>query len=188
VSEQLLIAYVAGAFGLGGALVGSLLTILNSTLEHRRREKSESTKASNEEYALLHGAFALTNFINARINEFEETRNVYSLARLNVAQSYMNALVGKTPSDNNRLMVTLVGLGLRLDAVLFVLGAIIGVGNDSEEFPLTELEASLDELCAELEQLELILSLELPISSIEELVEMGIVQELPSEIEKEKSE
>lgn len=186
-SDELFIAFVAGAFGLGGALLGSILTILNSILEHKRQEESQRRKASDEEYALLHGAFALTSFINARINDFELTENVYSLARLNVAQSYMNALVGKMPNDSSRLMVSLIGLGLRLDAVLFVLGAHIGSGTDFEPFPIEELRRSLAELESELEQVELLLTSELPISSIEELIELGVVQELPSIKEQEKA-
>ena len=177
---------MAGAFGVGGILLGSLLTILNSTLDHRRREKADKEKASAEEYALLHGAFALTNFINTRINEFESTKNVFSLMLLNVAQSYMSALVAKVPKDSSRLMVALVGLGLRLDAVLFLLGAHLGLGDDFEGFPYSELEASLAELDEELGLVEALLTTELPISSLDELVDLGVVQNPPSAEQEEK--
>lgn len=179
-SDDVFVAYVAGAFGLGGVIVGSLLSYLNAFFEHRRTEAAERQKASDEEYAILHGAFALTNFINARINEFEEDKNPFNLARLSVAQSHMAALIDKMPKDNSRLMVSLVGLSLRLEAVVFVLGAHIGAGSDFEGFPISALEVALSELHTELDLVELLLATELPISSIEELVEAGIVQELPS--------
>lgn len=178
-TDSAIASLINGGFLIVGALIAFAASFANSHFDHKRKQAQQKDDLSDREYATLHGAFAVTNFIKTRLNDFENSRNVYSLARLSVAQTYVGQLIERTPAASNRLMVSLMGLGLSLEASLFILGAHLGEGDDPNDFPHEELIAALSELDGALEIVELLLHSALPISSIEELVDAGVVEELP---------
>ena len=178
---ELLIALVGGAFAVGGVVLGALLTYLGSYFEHRRKTKAELEEAHNRELAVLHGAFAVTNFINSVLNEWDQGRNVYSLARLVVAQPYIATLIERSPPDSDRLMVSLIDVGLRLEALMFVSG--FAVGSDIEVSPdsLPAIERSVEELSTAVELVEIIVTGELPMMTDEELAQFPSLGEASEE-------
>ncbi len=170
-STEMLIAIVAGVFTVGGAAIAAGSAILGSYLDHRRKEKSEREAAEERERAILHGAFALTNFINGKLNDWDETRNVYGLARLSVAQPYLAKLIDRSPPESDRLMVSLVDLGLRLEALMFTCGFVVGSNHEPDPDDLPGIERSIGELSRAVDLVEVIVTGELPFMDEDELAQ-----------------
>jgi len=163
---------LAGALGIGGVVIGAALTHLSSFLQHRRQKADERRDAHERESAVFHGAFALANFIAGKLNDWDETRDVYSLARLTVAQPYLAKLIDRSPPASERLMVSLVDLGLRLEALMFSCGFVVGV--NPEPFDnLLEIEKGVNELAAAVEMVQIILTGELPLLDAEDMAKLG---------------
>ena len=181
-STELLIAIVAGVFSIVGAAIGAGFTVLGSYLEHRRVEKKELQSAADRERAVFHGAFAVCNFIAAKLNEWDRNKNVPALARLSVAQPYLAKLIDRSPPDSERLMVSLVDLGLRLEALMFSTGVAVG----GENFNLSELEREIEELGTAVEVVQIILTGELPMMDDEELASFPGFEEIQDEEEAPK--
>ena len=172
-SDSLLNTIIAGAFALGGIIVGAGLTWLHSHIEYRRKKADQLEDAKDREDAILHGAFAVSNFLAQRLNEWDDTKNLYSLARSAVAQPYLAKLIDRSPHTSDRLMVSLVDLGLRLDALMFSAGFAAGGGPAlPSEADLSEVEAAIEEMAAAVELVQLLLDNELPMMSDEELAEI----------------
>ncbi len=177
-SPELLAAVIGGSFALGGIVIGAGLTSLQSYLTYRRQKADELIASQERERAIFHGAFAVCNFLAERLNDWDESRNIYALARAVVAQPYLARLIEKSPQESERLMVSLVDLGIRLDAMLFASGFSIGAEPDRpSDADLTEVVASVEELGRAVEIVQLLLDGELPMMSEEEL---GLLTEEPT--------
>ncbi|WP_417591818.1 hypothetical protein [Parasphingorhabdus sp.] len=166
---ELLVALIAGGLTLLGIIVGSALTSLNSYLEHQRLERKEREQIVEQERAILNGAFALSNFLKSRLNEWSENRNVFDLARLTVAQPYIAKLTDRAPLNSERLMVSLIDLGLRLEALLFTAGLAIGSEKETSDTSLDDIANCITELDQSIELVDIIVTGELPIMTDEEL-------------------
>lgn len=171
-STEVLVAIVGGAFGLGGIVIGASLTALQSYFAYRRKRADDLLAMQDRERAIFHGAFAICNFLAERLNQWDQTRNVYALARSGVAQPYLANLIERSPQDSERIMVSLIDLGIRLDAMLYAAGFSTGAGTDEpNEADLIELNAAIEELGRALEIVQLLLDGELPMLSDEDLAE-----------------
>lgn len=172
-SGELLLAIIAGAFALGGIIVGAGLTSLQTFFEHRRKEADNLLASQDRERAIFHGAFAVCNFLAERLNEWDESRNLQALARAVVAQPYLASLIEKSPPDSERLMVSLIDLGIRLDAMLFASGFSLGADlHQPREANAMDVEAAIEELGRAVEIVQLLLDGELPMMSGEELADL----------------
>ncbi len=173
VSSEMLIAIIGGSFALGGIIVGTGLTSLHSFIAYRQKRADDLLASADREHAIFHGAFAVCNFLAERLNDWDESRNIYALSRAVVAQPYLANLIEKSPHDSERLMVSLIDLGIRLDAMLFASGFSIGSGSEQpSDADLTEVAAAIDELSRAVEVVQLLLDGELPMMSDEELADL----------------
>lgn len=165
-SPEMLAALIGGSFALVGIVVGAGLTSLQTYLSYRRQKADELVVSQERERAILHGAFAVCNFLAERLNDWDVRRNIYALARAAVAQSFLASLIEKSPQESARLMVSLVDLGIRLDAMLFATGFSIGARPDQpSDAEIAEVLASVEELSRAVEIVQLLLDGELPIMS-----------------------
>ena len=130
-------AIIAGGFAVAGIIVGASLSFIGSYFEHRRSKADEIEGDIETERAVFHGAFALTNFLNSRLNDWDRSKNILSLKTLSVAQPYIAKLIERSPANSDRLMVSLIGLGLSLEGLLFIVGQKIGNGDDAEILSLS---------------------------------------------------
>ena len=168
---ELIIALIAGGFAIVGIVLGAGLTYLGSYFEHRRRASEESCKEFEREQAVLHGAFALCNFLAEKLNEWDESASVYALARLQVAQPYLAKLIDRSPQSSDRLMVSLVDLGLRLEALLHCITQTLEALRETGlvEFDPAQLLKCIEELSSSVEMVQILVSGELPFISEEEM-------------------
>lgn len=167
-TPETLSAIVAGGIAVIGIVVGAGLTYLGSYFEHRRRKADEIDVVIETERAIFHGAFALTNFLNARLNDWDTSNDILSLTPLSVAQPYAAKLIERSPANSDRLMVSLVGLGLSLEALLFVVGQHIG-NDDTNVLSSSLIDRNIEELAQAIETVEIIVTGELPFMTDEEL-------------------
>lgn len=169
---------VAGGFALAGIVTGAGLTWLHSHFEYKRKKEDEQDEKLNREQAVFHGAFAVCNFLAERLNEWDNSRNVYSLARAAVAVPYLARLIENSPQESERLMVSLVDLGLRLDALLFSAGFSIAGGPAlPEEADSNEVVAAVEELAGAVEIVQILLDGQLPMMSEEGLPQFPTLDE-----------
>lgn len=186
-SETLQVALVAGGFTLIGSILTLGTTSIIARLEAERKYDREDQSRKSEESAILHGVFALLNFLNARLNEWDEGQNFFRLNKFYTAQSYHSKLMELAPSGSDHLMILLIDLGLRIDALLFLFEEIKENGRNQHLSRLAEVQLAVGELDAAISAVDAILTAELPVSSIDELVAAGVLpSEPPDEIEESK--
>ncbi len=125
---------------------------------------------------MLHGAFAVTNFLKSRLNDYEKSRSVSGLARLVVAETYVRNLIERAPGESDRLMVSLVALGLRLEALLFCVGELLGAADEGRNFSMSSFDVAFRELDQAIETVDIIVTGELPLMTEEELDEIPEVE------------
>jgi len=94
---------------------------------------------------------------------------------LAVAGPYLAKLIDRSPRDSERLMVSLVDLGLRLEALMFLAGLTVG----GEDYSVSEIENGIAELAAAVEVVQLILDGELPMMDEEELANLSKLEGSP---------
>lgn len=106
-----------------GALIGGGFVLLGAWLADKRKLRNEEDAMQRRERALLTGMFAVRNHIATRLDEFETDGHLSSLSSLRTAQSYMHRLIDKAPGESEGLMIGVIEIGLKLDAVLASLSA-----------------------------------------------------------------
>ena len=121
------------------------------------------------------GAFSVTNFINKRLNRWDEDGLRSHLLELKIAQVYVEKLIERSPSGSERIMVAVLDLGLQLDALM---GKIEHL---PESNVLGEMEAYANsvtslvrDLAQPLEMLEILITGELPMLDDDDLAKLGI--------------
>ena len=129
-SSEVQVAIIAGAFAVLGTVIGAGLTFLFSLLEKRREDRRRAEEAAERESAVFHGAFALSNYIASRLNDWDEFRSVHVLQRLQVAQPYLAKLIDRSPPESERLMVSLIDVGLQLEGLLSLVGFLLGLEDE----------------------------------------------------------
>ncbi len=181
-SEAYQIAIIGGSFAILGGLIAAGAGLLQSFLEGRREERQRRAEFDERERAVFHGAFSVSNFIAERLNDWDERRNVDVLLRLNVAEPYIAKLIDRSPAESDKLMVSLIDVGLRLDGLLVTAGYFLGLAEDDTGLDISELDQCVDELSKAVELVQLILEGSLDFMSDDELAEIAgvTVEELNS--------
>jgi hypothetical protein len=177
--------------GLLGTLVGGGLVLLGSWLTDRRRTKNDDELRYRREQALLTGMFAVRNFIVLRLNEWEDKGNLEALNPLRTAQAYVQRIIEKAPNESENLMIAVVDIGLRLDALIAATEEF-GEGRQYSFVNLTQFAVYLESRAAELEQsleqFDLISGRVLPLLSETELAEFVQFETTPNGVvEKQKT-
>lgn len=180
-TPEILSAIVAGSIAVGGIIAGAGLTYLGSYFEYRRRKADEIVEINETESAVFHGAFALTNFLNPRLNDWDASNSILALAPLSVAQPYLAKLIERSPKSSDRLMVSLIGLGLSLEALLFVVGQKVGFDDDDDGLSQSLIANNISELSQAIETVEIIITGELPFMTEEELDTFAKLEVVESE-------
>ena len=161
---------IRGTFALLASVLVGGLVLLGGLATDRRRTKADADKSAQHENAVLHGAFTVSNFIKVRLNDWASDGRHSRLMRLKIAQSYVQRLIERAPSDSYRIMVALLDVGLRLDALLdwaekLPSAPTLGALEEHAEV----LKSCADELDSSLELLDVLLTGELPMMSDEDL-------------------
>lgn len=100
------------------AIVGGGLVILATWIADRRRRRAEEDQRAQRERTLLTGMYAVRNHIANRLNAFDDTGRLSELERMRTAQAYVRRFVEATPDGTEGLMIAVLEIGLKLDALL----------------------------------------------------------------------
>lgn len=162
-----------GSISLVGTMLGGALVLFGGWRADKRRIRAEKQKSAQHESAVLHGAFAVSNFIKERLNDWSKDSRHSRLLRLKIAQSYISQLIVRAPPDSDRIMVALLDVGLRLDALLDIAENIPKLRNSSQLHEYASIiESCASELDTSLELLDVLVTGELPIMSDEEVEQL----------------
>ncbi|MGB7374052.1 hypothetical protein [Pontixanthobacter sp.] len=175
-------ALIAAGAAIGGVVIAWILSQMGSSLEHRRKKSDDQKNFDERVRSVLYGAFAVCNFLNRAINEWDEQRNVPQLSRLVVAQSYLTKLIERSPHESETLMVGLIDLGLRLESLLHLVESIPESGVGVSIAGVDSVELSVDELAASVEVLLVMLDGDNAMISADELAKIVTnPEDIPSE-------
>ena len=155
---QLTAALIGAAAALGVGVVTWLLGQLSSLISYRRTKKDELASSTERSRAVLHGSFAVCNFIADKLDDWDQKKNVADLARLSVAQNYITTLIDRSPHENEVLSVSLFDLGLRLESLMFLIGNLIGELGDFSISQIDQVDSATVELGSAVELLQLLLA------------------------------
>jgi hypothetical protein len=106
------------AQGFLGTLTGGGLVLLGGWLADSRKNSAENLTRNLREKALLTGMFAVRNYVAERLNEWGEDGILSKLEPLRTAQVYVHRLIDKAPGESESLMITVIEIGLNLDALI----------------------------------------------------------------------
>ncbi len=138
-----------------GALIGGSFALLGTWLSDRRKLQNEHEAMRRRERALLTGMFAVRNHIGTRLQEYDADGLLSRLKPLRTAQAYVHRLIDKAPGESEGLMIAVIELGLKLDALLVTIEAPpLAVLAKPDSDWIIRLRTELDELMASLEQLD----------------------------------
>lgn len=179
-SETLQIALIAGAFGLGGFIAGALLAHLSAYLLHRRERQDKSDAAADVERAIFHGAFAVCNYIAEKLNHWDSDQQLISLSKLQLVQPYVARLIDRSPEDSERIMISLIDMGLRLEGLMFAVGFAMEAPPTQPGSAAKDVNLAVDELSRAVELTQLLLGTELQIIDIEDFIDVDDLQKLRS--------
>ena len=168
------------AQGLFGTLIGGALVLLGSWLSDRRKERTEKIAQEQRERALLTGMFAVRNHVMARLNEYEEDGGLLSqLQPLRTAQSYVHRLIDRAPSESESLMIAVIEMGLKLDALLATIDRKKTEPALADAMSFAKvLSVNVEELLQSLEQFDLVTMTQLQFLSEEDLARFKIEPEI----------
>ena len=162
-----------GSISLLGTMLGGALVLFGGWRADKRRIRADEQKSAQHEAAVLHGAFAVSNFIKERLNDWSKDLSHSRLLRLKIAQSYISQLLERAPPDSDRIMVALLDVGLRLDALLDTAENKPKLRNSSQLLAYASVvESCAAELDTSLELLDVLITGELPIMSDEEVEQL----------------
>lgn len=164
------------AQGLLGALVGGGLVLLGGWLADRRKARAEYEQRGRQEKALLTGVFAVRNYVISRIKEWDEDGLNSKLEPLQTAQAYVHRLIEKAPSESEILMITVLEIGLALDALLDRLDKGKPQHATAEQWAET-VTKQVKELVASLEMFDIVSNQALAMMTEEELAEFDGIGE-----------
>ncbi len=172
------IALIAGAFGLGGVTAGALLAHLSAFLLHKRQRQDKSEAAADVERAIFHGAFAVCNYIAEKLNAWDTNNNVFGLSKLQLVQPYISSLIDRSPEDSERIMISLVDVGLRLEGLMFAVGFAMEASSLQSEKAIEEVDQAVEELSRAVELTQLLLGSELQIIDIDQFIDVDDLAKL----------
>lgn len=152
------------------ALIGGCLVLLGGWLSDRRKNRAEDIARERRQRALLTGMFAVRNHIATRLTEWQDDGLLSRLEPLRTAQAYVHRMIDKTPGESEILMITVIEIGLKLDALLATLDRRSTDPSLKTSEGLAKLVSlQVDELAASLEQFDIITSQELMVLSDDDL-------------------
>ena len=152
------------------ALIGGCLVLLGGWLADRRKNRAEDIARERRQRALLTGMFAVRNDIATRLTEWQDDGLLSRLEPLRTAQAYVHRMIDKTPGESEILMITVIEIGLKLDALLATLDRRSTDPSLKTSQGLAKLVSlQVDELAASLEQFDIITSQELMVLSDDDL-------------------
>lgn len=170
--------------GLAGTVIGGGLVLFGGWLADRRRDRKDHELQRRREEALLTGMFAVRNFIALRLNEWEEQGHLSDLNPLRTAQDYVRRMIEKAPAESETLMIAVVDVGLRLDALIAATGEY-GSGKrynlSNQELFARHIGQRVAELVQALEQFDLISGKALPMLTDADLAEFVSFDPSPAE-------
>jgi len=169
---QITAALIGAAAAVGVGLVTWVLGQITTLISYRWRRRDEESSSAERSRAVLHGSFSVCNFVAAKLNDWDETNSIEDLARLSVAQAYLATLIERSPHENEVLSVSLFGLGLQLENLMFLVGKAIGEGKEEDKQTIEKIDAAVLELDPALELLQLLLDPDRAFISDEELSSM----------------
>jgi hypothetical protein len=170
------------ALGPISALIGIVGTLLAGWVADRRRFSNEREMAEQREHAVFVGLFAIRNHVLQAINEYEGDHRAARLEPLRTAQSYVQKIIDRAPTDSDRLMIVIVEIGLAIDTLLAALDSRGPTSALTDPYILQDtLSHPIEKLVASLEQFDLISSSSLDLMSDEELSKFPGYRELPDE-------
>jgi hypothetical protein len=176
------------AQGLLGTLVGGGLVLLGGWLADRRKNSTEELLRERREKALLTGMFAVRNFVMERLNEWEESGLLSRLEPLRTAQAYVHRLIDKAPGESESLMITVIEMGLKLDALIATIDRRFDDPGLKDPIALASMiTRQVEEVAASIEQFDIFTSAELTMMTDEDLADFpGFkqAQERPAEVDK----
>lgn len=150
------------AQGLLGTLVGGGLVLLGGWLADKRRNATEELLRKRREKALLTGMFAVRNYVAERLNEWKAEGLLSQLEPLRTGQAYVHRLIDKAPSESEGLMISVIEIGLNLDAVIATMDrCTTDPGLKGPEALGKLITRQVGDLAGSLEQFDIIASAEL---------------------------
>lgn len=175
--------------GLLGTVVGGGLVLLGGWLADRRKNLTEELLRERREKALLTGMFAVRNFVMERLNEWEESGLLSRLEPLRTAQAYVHRLIDKAPGESESLMITVIEMGLKLDALI----ATIDRRFEDPSLKAPEALASLitrqvNEVASSIEHFDIITNAALTMMTDEDLAQFAGYAEAQAEAASEREE
>lgn len=160
------------AQGLLGTLVGGGLVLLGGWLADRRKNSAEELLRQRREKALLTGMFAVRNFVMERLNEWEEVGLLSRLEPLRTAQTYVHRLIDKAPGESESLMITVIEMGLKLDALISTIDRrFTDPGLKDPTALASTITSQVSEVAASLEQFDILTGAELTVLTDEDLAQ-----------------
>lgn len=158
------------AAGLVGAIVGGGLVIIGGWLADRRKERLEDAVREREEHALFTGMFAVSNFIKECLNDLKENNRVSSVDQLRTAQNYVHRLIDRAPNESDRVMVVIIDIGLRIDALVSIVDRFLDCTNKTNREEIaSDLDHAMSRLFNALDTFDIVATGVLPIMTEEEL-------------------
>lgn len=160
--------------GLLGTLIGGGLVLLGGWLSDRRKGRMEAEARELRQRALLTGMFAVRNHIATRLGEWQEDAPLSRLEPLRTAQAYVHRMIDKAPGESEALMITVIEIGLKLDALI----ATIDRRNTDPSLSTLEGQAALltlqvNELLASLETFDVVVGEELILLSEDDVAKFA---------------
>lgn len=161
---------------IGQALVGTVLggglVLLGGWLADRRKNRAEDAARARQQRALLTGMFAVRNHIATRLTEWDADGLLSRLEPLRTAQAYVHRMIDKTPGESEILMITVIEIGLKLDALIATLDRRSTDPSLKSPQGLAQLiTLQAEELTASLEQFDIITGQELIVLSDDDLAQ-----------------
>lgn len=153
-------------------LIGGGLVLLANWLSDRRKERAEKIARDQRERALLTGMFGVRNFVVETLNEYEsDTGGVLSqLEPLRTAQAYVHRLMDHAPSESESLMIIVIELGLKLDALISTMDRRVSDPGLADQISFAKaISHDIHELFGSLEQFDLVAGSHLQVLTDEDL-------------------
>jgi hypothetical protein len=174
--------WVKIALSLIGTLIGGGLVMLAGWVADRRKTAAETAARQRREKALLTGMFAVRNYIAERLNEWEEKGNLSLLEPLRTGQAYVHRLIDKAPGESESLMITVIEIGLKLDALIATLDRRFDDPGLKDPVALASvITGQVSEIAASIEQLDIVSGRGLTFLSDEDLAKFPERAEAPPE-------
>jgi len=169
-NQQLVLEIFKYASPMLGAMIGASAVLVAGILADRRKTKQENFSAELREKTLLTGMHTIRNYIAICLKEHSAHGRTSALRPLRSAHRYVDKLIDKTPPHGEALLMSVIEIGLKLDALLSLIDrrADEPALQDQVAFAAAVTNAA-DELAGSLEQFAIVAHSSLNFLSEEDL-------------------